>query len=68
MQAEIGSAAGTIWRYLNDHGEVTLSKVKPGTKLSDQLLFAGIGWLAREEKVNFTAEGRSIRVCLAGAV
>jgi hypothetical protein len=64
MQAEIDNAAGTIWRYLNDQGEITLSKLKQGTKLSDQLLFAGIGWLAREEKLNFTTEGRRVRVSL----
>jgi hypothetical protein len=64
MQAEIDNAAGTIWRYLNEHGELTLSKLKQGTKLPDQLLFSGIGWLAREEKLNFTTEGRSVRVCL----
>jgi hypothetical protein len=64
MQARIDSAAGTIWRYLNEHGETTLSKLKQGTKLSDQLLSAGIGWLAREEKLTFTTEGRSVRVCL----
>ena len=64
MQAKIDSAAGTIWRYLNEHGVVTLSKLKQGTNLSDPLLFTGIGWLAREEKLNFTTEGRSVRVCL----
>jgi len=64
MQAKIDSAAGTIWRYLNEHGEIPLSKLKQGTKLSDQFLFAGIGWLAREEKLTFTTEGRSVRVCL----
>ena len=64
MQARIDSAAGTIWRYLNEHGEITLSKLKQGTELSDQLLFAGIGWLAREEKLNFTTKGRSVSVCL----
>jgi hypothetical protein len=57
-------AAGIIWRYLNEHGEVTLSKLRQATKLSDHVLFAGIGWLAREEKLRFTTEGRSVRVCL----
>jgi hypothetical protein len=64
MQAEINNAAGTIWRYLNEHGELTLTKLKQGTTLSDQLVFAGIGWLAREEKLNFTTEGRKVRVSL----
>ena len=45
MQAQIDHAAGTIWRYLNEHGELRLSKLKQGTKLSDQLLFtASVGW------------------------
>jgi hypothetical protein len=64
MQVEIDHAAGTIWRYLNEHSELTLSKLKQGTKLSDPLLFSGIGWLAREEKLNFNTEGRSARVSL----
>jgi hypothetical protein len=64
MQAEIDSAAGTIWRYLNGRGEIPLSKLKQGAKLPDQLLFAGIGWLAREEKLSFTTAGKSVRVCL----
>jgi hypothetical protein len=64
MQAEIDRAAGTIWRYLNEHGEPTIRKLKQGTKLRDQLLFAGIGWLAREGKLNFTREARSVRICL----
>jgi Winged helix-turn-helix domain (DUF2582) len=32
MQAQIDSAAGTIWRYLNEHGEVALGKLKQGTE------------------------------------
>ena len=64
MQAQIDSAAGTIWRYLNEHGELTLSKLKQETTLPNQLVFAGIGWLAREEKLNFTTKGRSVSVCL----
>ena len=63
MQAQIDSAAGTIWQYLKHPGEVT-RKLKQGTKLSDQLLFAGIDWLTREEKLNFTTKGRSVSVCL----
>jgi hypothetical protein len=51
MQAEIDRAAGIIWRYLNEHGEMTLGKLKQGASLADQPLLMGIGWLAREEKI-----------------
>jgi hypothetical protein len=48
MEGEIGDAAGMIWQYLNEHGQTTLGKLRQGTKLSDQLLLMGVGWLARE--------------------
>ena len=66
MEANIGNAAGTMWHYLNRHGEMTLSKLKQGTKLPDQLLLMGLGWLAREGKLNFVANGKSIQVSLKG--
>ena len=64
MQGEIDNAAGIIWRYLDERGEVTLGKLKQGTKLSDQLVSMGIGWLAREDKLSFTKEGRIVKVAL----
>ncbi len=64
MQAEIGNAAGVIWRFLDRHGETTLAKLKQGTKLSDQLLLMGIGWLAKEEKLSFVKAGRTLKIRL----
>ncbi len=64
MQGEIDKAAGIIWRYLHEHGETTLAKLKQGTKISDPLVSMGIGWLAREEKLSFMKEGRMVRVAL----
>ena len=62
MEAEIGNAAGTIWRYLDQHGETTLAELKQGTRLSDQLLLLGVGWLAREDKLSFEKEGKTITI------
>ncbi len=62
MDGEIGDAAGVIWRYLERHGETTLSTLKHGTKLSDQLLLMGVGWLAREDKLSFAKEGRTMKI------
>ncbi len=66
MEAEIGRAAGISWQYLEQHGETTLSKLKQGTKLSDQLLLMALGWLARENKLHFVQEKRSLKVSLKG--
>ena len=62
MEAEIGDAAGTIWKYLSQHGETTLAKLKQGTRLADQPLLMGLGWLAREGKVTLVKDKRSVRV------
>ena len=62
MEGEIGDAAGMIRQYLNEHGQTTLGKLRQGTKLSDQLLLMGVGWLAREGKVSIVQQGRTVKV------
>jgi len=64
MDAEIGNAVGVIWRYLDRHGEATFAKLRHGTKLSDQLLLTGVGWLAKEGKISFGKEGRIQKIRL----
>jgi hypothetical protein len=67
MEAEIGRAAGVIWRYLHqEHGEATLSRLRQGTKLPQPLLFMAVGWLAREGKLIFLQKGQTLRLSLKG--
>lgn len=52
MNAEaIGSWAGLVWNALNETETVGLKQLKKITKLKDKEVFAAIGWLAREGKV-----------------
>jgi hypothetical protein len=64
MDVEIGEAAGCIWRYLAQHGEATLRQLLQGTTLPERMLLMGVGWLAREEKLRFIQEGRSLKLVL----
>jgi winged helix-turn-helix protein DUF2582 len=64
MEAEIGDAAGTIWQYLDKHGETTLSSLRQRVKLSEQMVLMAIGWLAREGKLNFISKGRTVKIDL----
>jgi Winged helix-turn-helix domain (DUF2582) len=64
MEDQIGDAAGTIWHYLDEHGETTLSKLKRDTKLPEQLVLMGVGWLAKEEKLTFVKDVRTLKVDL----
>lgn len=64
MQHEIGDAAGMIWRALDEAGEVTLPRLKQSTKLADQMLLLGLGWLAREGKIALLRDRRTVKVQL----
>jgi Winged helix-turn-helix domain (DUF2582) len=64
MEGEIGGAAGVIWEFLDQHGETALNTLKQGTRLSDQMLLMGLGWLAREGKLVLARQGRTLRIGL----
>jgi len=64
MDAEMGEAAGCIWRYLAQHGAVTLRQLQRGTTLPERMLLMGVGWLAREEKLRCIQKGRSLTLVL----
>lgn len=67
LEAEIVNAASTIGQYLNQHGETPLGKLMQQAKLSNQLLLMGLGWLAREGKLNFVQDKMSVKVSLKGS-
>ena len=48
----IGTWAGLMWNALNEVEVLGLKQVKKATKLKDKELYAAIGWLAREGKLN----------------
>ena len=50
-KVSIGTNAGAIWRALSNHEKWDASSLKQATGLSDTELFASIGWLARENKI-----------------
>ncbi|WP_462333536.1 winged helix-turn-helix domain-containing protein [Phocaeicola plebeius] len=51
----IGENAGILWRFLNTdaHKKWQLAEIKKGTGLDDLELASAIGWLAREDKIQF---------------
>jgi len=48
---KIGNNAGKIWTALNTYGPQNQSSLLKNTKLSLKDLHAGVGWLARENKI-----------------
>ncbi len=64
MIYEIGETAGKIWEFLNENGTISISKLKKSIKVNNDLIMQGIGWLAREDKINITKKGRSTLISL----
>jgi hypothetical protein len=64
MNEEIGKAAGAVWKALEANAPMSPTKLKKATGLKDNLLYMGLGWLAREEKVEFEQKGNSKTVRL----
>lgn len=65
---KIGQAAGLIWKMLSQaSGQVNITDVAKKTNLTTQLAYQGLGWLAREGKIEYEKKGRSIYVSLAKA-
>ena len=48
----IGSWAGLVWNALNEAEALGTKQIKKMTKLKDKELYAALGWLAREDKIN----------------
>ena len=67
METRIGDAAGSIWRHLEQHSEATLSELRQGTKLSDQCVLLGLGWLAREGKLSLVEDKKGLKISLRKA-
>lgn len=64
MINQIGEAAGNIWILLNNKGPQPLSRIKSQVPGDEFILYAAIGWLARESKIEITKSGNVIKVTL----
>ncbi|MDR3111968.1 MAG: winged helix-turn-helix domain-containing protein [Elusimicrobiota bacterium] len=62
--SEIGFAAGEIWKYLSEHGQVTSIKIKISLELSNTMLYLALGWLARENKIDIIFSDYSCKISL----
>ena len=52
----IGTNAGSVWVALNTADTLGVKHIKKMTKLKDKEVFAALGWLAREGKINIDVD------------
>ena len=60
----IGEAAGAVWKLLGSKGRVALTTLPKLLDQDNMIVQQGVGWLAREHKVEFEKEGRALYVKL----
>ena len=61
---QIGTNAGIVWNILKDNAHWEYEDLKAATGLSDRELNAAIGWLAREDKIDFDMDQNHDRLFL----
>lgn len=64
IKAEVGELAGEVWRLLANEGPLTLAQLKKKLDAKGELLSYALGWLAREDKIDFVSEKKTMRVQL----
>ena len=64
----IGLNAGKVWEALNAAGAMGVKQLKKVTKLKDKELFAALGWLAREDKIEIAVDDEGAKEYIVSLV
>ncbi|MGA8011090.1 MAG: winged helix-turn-helix domain-containing protein [Candidatus Acidiferrales bacterium] len=62
---QIGETAGAVWEALSKDGPLTFAALMEEVNAPQSLFFMAIGWLSREEKLQFEPAGGDYVVRLA---
>lgn len=64
MVKKIGFNAGKVWTVLDESGRLSLKDLRKQTKLTEKEIYAALGWLAREDKVEIEEVEKDVFVQL----
>jgi Mn-dependent DtxR family transcriptional regulator len=64
MKERIIEAAGKTWRFLGQNGQINVSQLAKVLKEKDEVVLQALGWLAREDKIDYTVKNRRTFVSL----
>ena len=64
MKEKVIEIAGKTWRYLGQNGQTNVSQLAKSLKEKDEVVFQALGWLAREDKIDYTVKNRRTFVAL----
>jgi hypothetical protein len=60
---EIGHVAGEVWAAL-EKGEQAIAGLKKTVNAPADMILAAVGWLAREDKIEFRTSGATVKIAL----
>ena len=64
MTEKVIETAGKAWRYLGQNGETNVVQLAKSLKEKDEVVLQALGWLAREDKIDYTVKNRRTFVSL----
>jgi len=64
MKEKVGETAGQIWDLLKKKGEVNMAEMPKLLQEKSNVVHQAIGWLARENKIEYRTAGTKIFVSL----
>jgi Mn-dependent DtxR family transcriptional regulator len=64
MKEEIGETAGKIWEILKKKNEVNIAQLPRLLNKKSAVVYQGLGWLAREDKVEYQKKAGKTLVSL----
>ncbi len=67
MKDKIGETAGGIWKILKKKGEVNVAQLPKLLNEKSAVVYQGLGWLAREDKVEYQTREAKTFVSLSDA-
>jgi hypothetical protein len=65
MKDRIGEIAGKVWTILGEKQNVDILKLPKILKEEGEIVYQALGWLAREDKINYHTKERKTFVSLS---
>ena len=64
MKDKIIEAAGKTWKTLGEQGEANIDQLSKILKEKEAIVYQALGWLAREDKINYSTKNNKTFVSL----
>jgi hypothetical protein len=64
MKEKVIETAGKTWQYLGQNGETSVAELAQAVKEKEEIVYQSLGWLAREDKINYSSKNKQNFVSL----